>query len=102
MVKADSTLFVAGQPDVFDAKDPYAGFEGRRGAMLAAVSADKGEKLLEKRLAAPPVFDGMIAAYGRIFLCLQNGQVICLTSDKKGLAQSACSDGMRVALETKP
>ena len=87
---------------MFDAKDPYAGFEGRRGAMFAAVSADKGEKLLEKRLAAPPVFDGMIAAYGRIFLCLKNGQVICLRSNKKGLAQAAQQNGMRVALETKP
>jgi outer membrane protein assembly factor BamB len=102
MVKADSTIFVAGQPDMFDARDPYAGFEGRRGAMLAAVSADKGEKLLEKRLAAPPVFDGMIAAYGRIVLCLKNGQVICLRSHKKGLAQAAQRNDMRVAQETKP
>jgi len=102
MVKADSTLFVAGQPDVFDAKDPYAGFEGRRGAILAAVSADQGEKLLEKRLAAPPVFDGMIAAYGKIFVCLKNGQVICLRSHKKGLAQAVQQNGTRVALKTKP
>ena len=48
------------------------------------------------------IFDGMIAAYGRIFLCLKNGQVICLRSNKKGLARAAQQNGMRIALETKP
>lgn len=60
LFKAHDTLFVAGQPDVLDPQDPYAGFEGRKGALLAAVSAQQGKKLLEKKLAAPPVFDGMM------------------------------------------
>ena len=101
MVKADSILFVAGQPDVFDPQDPYAGFEGRKGAVLAAVSADQGQKLLEKRLAAPPVFDGMIAAYGQLFVCLQDGQVICLRNDRR-LALDVTGEPMAAAQETEP
>jgi outer membrane protein assembly factor BamB len=78
MVKAGDTLFVAGEPDVFDPKDPYAAFEAREGARLVAVSAKDGEKLSETALEYPAVFDGMIAADGRLFACLQDGSVVCL------------------------
>ncbi|UCD29859.1 MAG: PQQ-binding-like beta-propeller repeat protein, partial [Planctomycetota bacterium] len=78
MVKAGDVLFVAGPPDVFDAEDPYAVFEGRRGAKLVAVSAKDGEKLYETQLECPPVFDGMIAAGGRLFASLRDGSVVCL------------------------
>ncbi len=79
MVKAADTIFVAGPPDVFDADDPYAAFEGRRGAKLVAVSAADGKVLSETSLDSPPVFDGMIAANGRLFASLRNGTIVCLT-----------------------
>jgi len=78
MVKAGDTLFMAGPPDVFDTKDPYAAFEGRKGAMLWAVSATDGKKLSEYKLDSPPVFDGMIAANGRLFISTRDGQVLCM------------------------
>jgi len=78
MVKAGDTLFVAGAPDVFDAEDPYAAFEGRKGAKLVAVSAKDGNVLRETPLESPPVFDGMIAAGGRLFASLRDGSVVCL------------------------
>jgi len=78
MVKACDTLFVAGPPDEFDAKDPYAAFEGRRGARLIAVSAKDGRKLTERTLDVPPVFDGMIAASGRLLVALEDGSLVCL------------------------
>lgn len=78
MVKAGDTLFVAGAPDVFDPEDPYAAFEGRKGAHLVAVSATNGERLSETRLESPPVFDGLIAARERLFASLENGSVVCL------------------------
>jgi len=78
MVKAGDTLFVAGPPDEFDAKDPYAPFEGRRGAKLVAVSAKDGQKLTERNLDVPPVFDGMIAAQGRLLVTLEDGSLLCL------------------------
>ena len=78
MVKAGDTLFVAGPPDVFDPKDPYAAFEARKGARLVAVSASSGKKLAETPLDCPPVFDGMIAAGGCLFASMRDGCVVCL------------------------
>jgi len=78
MVKAGDTLFVAGPPDEFDPQDPLAPFEDRRGARLAAVSAADGETLSEIALDCPPVFDGVIAAGGRLFASLRDGSVIAL------------------------
>jgi len=78
MVKAGGTLFVAGAPDVLDPKDPYAAFEARKGANLVAVSAKDGKKLSEATLDCPPIFDGMIAAGGRLFASLEDGTLLCL------------------------
>ena len=82
MVKAGDTLYVAGAPDVFDPQDPYAAFEGRRGAKLVAVSAKDGKKLSETQLEFPPVFDGMIAAGPRLFASLRDGSVVCLAGEQ--------------------
>ncbi len=78
MVKAGDTIFIAGAPDVFDSKDPYAAFEARKGAQVVAVSAKDGKKLSETPLEYPTVFDGMIAASGRLFASLRDGSVVCL------------------------
>ncbi len=78
MVKAADVLFVAGPPDVLDSDDPYAAFEGRRGARLAALSAADGTKLAQCELDAPPVFDGLIAAAGRLYASLEDGSLVCL------------------------
>ncbi|MHC4439791.1 MAG: outer membrane protein assembly factor BamB family protein [Planctomycetota bacterium] len=80
MVKAGDTLFVAGPPDVLDPDDPYAAFEGRKGAVVLAISAKDGKELSEIPLKHPPVFDGMIAASGRLFVSLQDGSVVSLTA----------------------
>jgi outer membrane protein assembly factor BamB len=78
MVKAGDALFVAGAPDVLEEEDPYAAFEDQRGATLVALSASDGKKLSETPLKSAPVFDGLIAAQGRLFACLENGSVVCL------------------------
>ncbi|MGQ9575565.1 MAG: outer membrane protein assembly factor BamB family protein [Thermoguttaceae bacterium] len=78
MVKAAEVLFVAGPPDVLDPGDPYAAFEGRKGARLAAVSAKDGAVLAEMELDRPPVFDGLIAARGRLYVSLEDGSLLCL------------------------
>jgi outer membrane protein assembly factor BamB len=82
MVKAGDTLFVAGPPDVFDEQDPYASFEDRAGARLVAVAAGDGKKLFETELDFPPVFDGIIAADGRLFASLRDGSLVCLAAKK--------------------
>jgi hypothetical protein len=78
MTLAGKTLFIAGLPDELDPKDPLAVLEGRRGGLLWAVSAADGKKLAEVKLDVPPVFDGMIAAGGRLFVSMQDGRIICL------------------------
>ena len=78
MVAAGPTLFVAGPPDVADNADPYAAFEGRKGALLWSVATADGRKLAEIKLDAEPVFDGLIAAGGRLFMATRDGRVLCL------------------------
>jgi outer membrane protein assembly factor BamB len=94
MVLADRTLFVAGPPDVFDAEqtlkrfaDPDvqqqlelqdAALNGANGSQLLAVSAADGRILSELSLDGLPVFDGMAAAAGRLYLSTRQGQLICL------------------------
>jgi len=77
MVLAGQTLFFAGPPDVVDPADPLGAFEGRKGARLWAVSAADGRKLAEHPLDTPPVFDGLIAARGALFLTTEDGAVHC-------------------------
>ncbi len=77
MVLAGDTLFLAGPPDVIEPDDPLAGFEGRAGGRLWAVSTTDGEKLAEYRLDAPPVFDGLIAARQKLYITMIDGTVSC-------------------------
>jgi outer membrane protein assembly factor BamB len=89
MVLADKTLFIAGPRDLLK-EGPKAmqqeaiilkqeaALAGQSGAMLRAVSAQSGETLSEYTLDSPPVFDGMAAANGCLFLSTVGGKVFCL------------------------
>jgi len=94
MVLAGEVLFVAGPPDVFayaseDTTDPYhiasakalreqeAALAGGRGGLLVTVSAQTGKQLARYELDAPPAWDGMAAAGGRLFLSTSDGKVVC-------------------------
>ncbi len=77
MVLAGETLFVAGPPDkvegdVSGPKGPLA--LGTTGKLLALRTED-GAKAAEYPLSASPVFDGMIAADGRLFVVGVDGTV---------------------------
>lgn len=45
--------------------------------MLWVIAAGEGKKLSEHKLEALPVFDGMIAAYGRLYMAMKDGKVVC-------------------------
>jgi outer membrane protein assembly factor BamB len=78
MVAAGEKLFVAGPPDVVPDEDPLAAFEGRRGALLWAFSAEDGQKLAElAKFDALPVYDGLIATAGRLYISLKGGWLLC-------------------------
>ena len=80
MAVAGKTLFVAGPPDVVNAGDPWAAWEGRNGALLQAVSTADGKRLSELKLDGPPVFDGMAAATGSLYLSLRDGSIVCFAA----------------------
>ncbi len=82
MVLAGDTLFIAGPPDALKEGDALAAFQGRAGAALWAVSAKDGQKLSELALDSPPVFDGLAAAGGRLWLSTLAGEVLCLGDAK--------------------
>ena len=77
MVSAADKLFIAGAPDVFDAEDPLAALEGRKGGLLRAVAKTDGMKLAEYKLEAPPVLDGLIAAGGKLYIATRDGKLTC-------------------------
>jgi hypothetical protein len=86
MVLTDKTLFVAGPsiasdrvPQEPSEADPLVeAIESRVGGQLLAVSVENGATLSEHVLPSPPVFDGMAAAGGRLFLATKQGAVVCL------------------------
>jgi hypothetical protein len=78
LVLAGKRLYLAGTPDVVPNDDRYAGIEGRLGARLWVVSAENGEKLAEVELDRPPVFDGLSAAGGRLYLAVDDGRIVCM------------------------
>jgi len=75
MVLAGRMLFVAGpKGDWINSADV---FEGRKGISLSALSASDGKVISEVALPALPVFDGLAAAYGQLFLSDEKGVVTC-------------------------
>jgi len=88
MVAAKNALILAGMPDLGERaggkrkefEDPAAAieaFEGKRGSFLRIVSLDDGEKTKEVKLPGTPVFDGMSAAKGQLFISFKDGSVSC-------------------------
>ena len=77
LIEAGGVIFAAGAPDAVDPKDPWAAVEGRAGGVLWALSAADGAKLTEYRLDAPPVWDGLAAAAGRLYVSTADGKVAC-------------------------
>ena len=75
MLLADNALFVAGPKGDIEAS--YDAFLGKQGGGLWAVSREDGSKLAEYDLEAPPRFDGLAAAYGRLYLVDKAGVLSC-------------------------
>jgi len=94
MVKAGDLLFFAGPADsvnehaAFGKRNNAAwrdkirrqaeAFAGRSGGFLRAVGVETGRQVSQLAMDSIPVFDGMAAANGRLYISLVDGQVICL------------------------
>jgi hypothetical protein len=66
-VLAGERLFVAGPADRV----------ARRSGVLQSVSAGNGKRLREWALPDAPVYDGMAAAGGRLYLATRGGLLVC-------------------------
>ncbi|MBM4016858.1 MAG: methyltransferase domain-containing protein [Planctomycetes bacterium] len=86
MLLADKVLLVAGPapappreaaPPADARGGTAAGDSGCRGLLLALSAAD-GAELARCPLDSPPVFDGMAAAGGRLYISLENGRLLCM------------------------
>ena len=93
MVLAGKTLFIAGPLDVVDEEQIFAKpfdkqiaaqaasqvalLQGKGGALLVSVSTADGNKLSELKLDAAPIFDGLAAADGKLFVVMMDGSVVC-------------------------
>ena len=93
MVLADDILFVAGPPDILDEEGIYFFLDdeevkeklarqsdlhkGKEGGKIWAVSAKTGEKLKEFKLDSIPVWDGMAASKGQLYISTMAGELLC-------------------------
>ncbi|MBT3198707.1 MAG: PQQ-binding-like beta-propeller repeat protein [Phycisphaerales bacterium] len=96
MVLGKEKLFIAGPPDLADetkmlghlpgANDDNnrqliaqaEAWKGKRGGLLRVVSCKTGEKLAECKLKNIPLFDGMSAADGKLFIVTLDGNIVCI------------------------
>jgi len=104
MVATEGALFIAGPPDVVDPQDPLGAFEGRKGGVLAAIDPASGKRLWQHELPSPPVFHGMAAAAGRLYVAMQDGSVACFgkpgAKDATAAESESKSQTVRVYLGT--
>jgi hypothetical protein len=78
MAVAGEHLLLAGPPDCADPAAALAAVEGKRGGSLLMLSTADGGQVAEIALDAPPVFDGLAIARGRIYISTTKGDVQCL------------------------
>jgi len=85
IIRTKDALFIGGMTNKVDSSNAPAqynvAFEGGAEGILRMVCSRTGETLGEMRLAAPPVWDGMAAAGGRLYLATTNGAVLCLAGE---------------------
>jgi len=84
---AGDRLVVAGPPDAgkksggllaYDnEKEALASFRGEKGVYMRVINLADGKTLSEQRLGTMPVFDGISAAQGKVFIALKNGELQC-------------------------
>jgi hypothetical protein len=79
MVKAADVLFVAGPAS---AEEIYFDDKGAP-SVLAAFEAGDGQVLSKTSIDSQPVFDGMAAAHGRLYISAIDGTVGCFGQDQE-------------------
>jgi len=78
MIRASDLLFLAGMPCEAEQFDLAAAHQGTKGGRLSVRSTSNGDKLGELTFDSPPVWDGMAATDGRLYISLENGSLFAL------------------------
>ena len=76
MLQAADVLFVAGPAR--EGLGSQAALSGEAEGLLLAVSTADGRPLARSPLPSTPVWDGMAAAGGRLFVATRDGKILCL------------------------
>lgn len=95
MLLAGDTIFIAGPPDIVNENEAFRNYDdpavqkqlarqnaaltGADGAVLLAVSKDDCTKLAEYKIESMPVFDGMAAANGKLYMSATDGRLMCFS-----------------------
>jgi len=76
ILRAGEALFIAGMKDA-DYTRPVDDWQG---GLVRVFSSQDGRPLNEIDLPAPPVWDGLATANGRLYVCMENETVACLAA----------------------
>lgn len=79
MVVGGDLLAVAGSHGEIDQDDPWGIFEGRGGGELRILNPDTGDTVGQLSLDAQPIWNGMAAAGGNLFVAMEDRSVRCYT-----------------------
>lgn len=82
MLKAGGHIVLAGHPTDAAGVDRRDLYFGRGPGMLHVIAAADGATLSRHELDAPPVWDGVATAGGRLYVSTADGQVVCLRGAK--------------------
>ena len=74
---AGDQLLIAGRPDR-SMDDAIASAEGRATGELWVLSATDGKVVNNRKLIAPPIFDGMIVVDGKVVINTTRHEIVCL------------------------
>jgi hypothetical protein len=69
---------LGGMPEPQEGSPLVSLYDGQEGGVLRIVSATDGEEVSESKLEFPPVWDGMAASSGRLYMSASDGTVHCL------------------------
>jgi hypothetical protein len=76
LVKTQDNLFTAGP--LGNTTHSIVAYQGGEGSVIRVFSPDDGSVKADLKLEAPPIFDGMAAADGKLLVVLEDGSVKCL------------------------
>ncbi len=85
IVLTENLLYVAGPPAIRNETTVEAleKWQGKRGGNLWCLATPNGKKVSELRLPSPTVYEGMAVAYGKLYVALKDGSVLCLDEEAR-------------------